>query len=127
MKLDKMVWMGKRNFSQKARKNNSCDISIRKTIGTDNNRTKARFTIRNGVSQLISETEYIQFSIPDTKHIYFMTGTKETGLKMTSQDKESENRYVQINKASDAEELIPFCGDYEIKFDQECQLYYIKK
>ena len=28
---------------------------------------------------------------------------------------------------TESEELVSFCGDYEIKFDQECQLYYIKK
>lgn len=126
MKAEDMIWMGKRQFTQKARNNQGCDVSIRKSMC--NGKTKARMTIRNGVSGVISETEYLQFSVPDVKHIYFMSGDKDTGLKMSSQDSlVSDNRYVQINKEEDAEEIVPFVGDYDLLFDQECSLYYIQK
>ena len=91
-------------------------------------KTKVRFIIRNGFYKLISDTEFLQFSIADRKHLYFMTGTPETGLKITFQDSlVSDNRYVQINKTGDAGKLLPFCGDYEFRFDDECKLYYIQK
>lgn len=126
MKIEDMVWMGKRQFSQKARNNQGCDISIRKSIC--NGKTKARFIMRNGVADVISETDYVQFSIPDGKHIYFMSGDRDTGLKMTSQDSiVCNNRYVQINKEEDAEALVAFSGDYELRYDQECGLYYVQK
>ena len=126
MKIDNMIWKGKRNFSQRARTNFSCDISVKSYLSAG--KTKARFIIRNGMSALLSETDYLQFSIPDRKHIYFMTGSQNTGLKMTTQDKkEGGNRYVQINKEDDAEELVSFAGDYEICYDKECELYYIQR
>lgn len=123
MKKEDMMWMGKRSFTQKARKNQGCDISIRKSIV--NGKTKARFTIRNGVADIISETDFLQFSITDERRIYFMTGDSDTGLKMSSQS--SVNRYVQINKECDAEELMPFVGDYSLSYDKECELYFISR
>ena len=123
MKKEELIWMGKRTYTQKARKNACTDVSVRKSVV--NGKTKARFIFRNGVGEMVSETEYIQFSIADGKRIYFMTGDENTGLKLTSQD--SPNRYVQINKECDAEELVPFVGDYMIKYDQECGLYNIAK
>lgn len=123
MKMDNMVWLGKRQFSQKARKAQGCDVSIRKSLC--NGQTKARFTFRNGAGELVSETQYVQFSIPDERHIYFMTGDKDTGLKLSSQN--SDNRYVQINKERDAEELMPFIGDYGLSYDPECRLYFVSR
>lgn len=126
MRADELIWLGKRQFSQKARTSQSCDVSIRKSIC--GGKTKARFILRNGIAKIISETEYLQFSVPDSKHIYFMSGDHNTGLKMTSQDSLiSDNRYVQINKETDAEEIITFAGDYDLKYDKECGLYYVKK
>ena len=40
MKLEEMSWMGKREFTQKARKSKACDISIKKSIS--GGKTKAR-------------------------------------------------------------------------------------
>ena len=63
MKLEDLSWMGKREFTQKARKSRACDISIRKSIS--DGKTKVRFIIRNGFYELISDTEFLQFSIAD--------------------------------------------------------------
>ena len=120
---DELIWMGKRSFTQKARKNTFSDVSVRKSIV--NGKTKARFIFRNGVGEMVSETDYIQFAVVDDKKLYFMTGDENTGLKMTIQD--TPNRYVQINKECDAEVLLPFVGDYMLKYDQECGLYNISK
>lgn len=126
MQANELIWMGKRQFTQKARNNQGCDVSVRKSVSQG--RTKARFIFRNGVGSVISETEYIQFSIPDARHIYFMSGDHDTGLKMSSQSKGiCDNRYVQINKEADADEVVPFVGDFELRFDQECGFYYIQK
>jgi len=83
---------------------------------------------RNGAGNVISETDYLQFAVPDSKHIYFMSGDHDTGLKMSSQDSMvCDNRYVLTNKESDAEEVASFVGDYDLKYDEECKLYYIQR
>lgn len=126
MKAEELMWMGKRQFTQKARKNQGCDISIKKSYS--NNQLKMRFILRNGAANVVSETDYVQFAIPDSKHIYFMTGDHDTGLKMSSQKTmRCDNRYVMINKESDAQKIVKFVGDYDLKYDEECRLYYIHR
>lgn len=126
MKAEELVWMGKRQFSQKARRHQGCDISIRKSIS--NNKLKARFILRNGCANVVSETEYIQFAIPNAERLYFMTGDHDTGLKMSLQKAmNADNRYVLINKERDAQELVVFAGDYNLRYDSECSLYYIQR
>ncbi len=126
MKAENLLWNGKRNFSQKARKSEECDVTITKSIVKG--KSKARLTFRNGMASIVSETDYIQFAVPDGRHIYFMSGTKDTGLKLSaSGNNSSDNRYVTINKENDAEMVIPFTGDYSINFDKECGYYFIKK
>ena len=57
-----------------------------------------------------------------------MTGTSDNGLKMTTtENAKVDNRYVTINRESDAVAILPFAGDYELLFDDECGLYYIQK
>ena len=126
MKAENLLWNGKRHFSQKARNNKGCDVSVSKSVL--NGKTTARFIFRNGIAGVVSETDYVQFAVPDAKHIYFMTGSADTGLKMSSSNKNaSDNRYVTINKENDAEMVAPFTGDYSLHFDKECGYYYIKK
>ena len=126
MRTEDMLWLGKRQFTQKARNSQKCDVSIRKSFSQD--KLKARFIFRNGAGGVVSETDYLQFAVPDSKHIYFMSGDHDTCLKMTSQDSmRCDNRYVLVNKEYDAEEVVSFAGDYNLKYDNECKLYYIQK
>ncbi len=124
MRAEDLKWMGKRQFTQKARNHQGCDVSIRKSLSKD--KLKIRFILRNGSANVISETDYVQFAVSDTKRIYFMTGTHDTGLKMSAQKTMiCDNRYVMINKEIDARELVSFVGDYNLQYDDECRLYYI--
>ena|GEM_PF-3933845 len=126
MKTEEMLWMGKRNFTQKARSSQRCDVSIKKSYSQE--KLKVRFTFRNGSGGIVSETEYLQFAVPDSKHIYFTSGDHDTGLKLSSQKSMCcDNRYVMVNKESDAEEIVSFVGDYNLKYDDECGLYYIQR
>lgn len=129
MKVSNIEWHGKRNCSQRARKTGNMDVTISESRA-DNIR-KARFTFRNGVSNILSETDYVQYGIPNTKkwsRVYFMTGTSDNGLKMSiTKSSRKDNRYVTINRESDAAKLLPFVGDYELLYDDECELYYIQK
>lgn len=130
MKIDNIEWMGKRGFTQKARQTGETDVTITESI-TSENEHKARFTFRNGVANIVSETDYIQYGIKKEKktvRIYFKTGDKNTGLKLSAPSSNvNDNKYVTINRVSDAEKIIPFAGDYELLHDQECGLYYIQK
>lgn len=129
MKDKDIIWYGKRKCSQEARKTGNLDISITESFA--NNVHKARFIFRNGVSNILSETDYIQYGITKNKRnprVYFMSGTSDSGLKMSiTKSSRADNRYVTINRESDAAELLPFTGDYELLYDSECSRYYIQK
>lgn len=129
MKDKDIIWYGKRTCSQKARKTGNLDISITESVV--NNIHKARFILRNGVANILSETDYLQYGIAQSKRnsrIYFMTGTSDSGLKMSiTKSSRADNRYVTVNRESDAANLLSFVGDYELLFDSECSLYFIQK
>ena len=129
MDIGKIQWYGKSRFSQRARKTGNLDVTISK--GMTLNKPKVRFTLRNSVYELITDTDRIQYGMPNSKRsnrIYFISGTAENGLKLsTTKNSNSETRYVAINKENEVERLIPFIGDYELSYDDECKLYYIER
>ena len=129
MKKEQLLIYGKKKCSQKARKTGALDVTISKSKNAD--KDTIRFTFRNGVSNVISETDYLQYGLPKGKRVkllYFMTGTHDTGLKMSSsQNAVCDNRYLTIYREDEVKRLEDFIGDYEIHYDTECELYYIAR
>lgn len=129
MKKEQLLIYGKKKCSQKARKTGAMDVTISrsKNAGKDT----IRFTFRNGVCNVISETDYLQYALPKGKRfksLYFLTGTHDTGLKMTSsKNAVCDNRYVSIYREDEVKRLEELIGDYELQYDKECELYYITR
>ncbi len=129
MDIHSIQWYGKSNCSQKARKTGGMDVTVSKSIC--NGKPKVRFTLRNGIYDLVSETDRIQYGMSDKtdpRRIYFTTGTEKNGLKLSAtHGSKAEIRYVAINKENEITRLLPFVGDYELSYDDECKLYYIER
>lgn len=129
MDIQSIQWYGKSNCSQRARKTGGMDVTVSKSICKG--KPKVRFTLRNGIYDLVSETDRIQYGMSDksdSRRIYFTTGTEKNGLKLSATHKsKAEIRYVAINKKNEIARLLPFVGDYELSYDNECNLYYIER
>ena len=129
MKKEQLQFYGKKRCSQEARKTGAMDVTISRS--TNSGKSTIRFTFRNGVSNIISETDYLQYALPKGKRhksVYFMTGTHDTGLKMTaSQNAVCDNRYLSVYREDEVKRLEDLLGDYELQYDQECELYYITR
>lgn len=90
-------------------------------------------TLRHGVSEMISGTEYAQICIHKNR-IYFRESDSRQGYKMTknhqNEDRSAtpasrENRYMKVTNLSETSKA--FIGDYELKYDDFLELYYIEK
>lgn len=83
-------------------------------------------TFRNEVEKLIFDEscEYIQFGIHKNR-MFFRQSDPSTGYKMYARLKNCKNRYTKfpIEEESDKN----FVGNYELKYDEFLELYYIEK
>ncbi len=128
MKQDDIQWFGKGKCSQKARKTGHMDITI--APSKRQGKETIRFTFRNSVHELITDSERIQYGFPNRKRnnrrLYFSAGNAENGYKLSMNGGNNDAfRYVNINKEAEVVALHPYAGDYELKNDPECNLYYI--
>ncbi len=90
---------------------------VRITVGKDK---KMKITLRNDTWELISQTDYIEFAV--CKNRILFREAKDKGYKMVKSG-ETPSRYVFTSlKGCDG-----FIGDYELKYDDFLELYYVEK
>lgn len=124
--LGRLEWITKERSTGK--KVSSCDISVAltKRRGTGDF-THVNFTFRNGIESIIcsdKESEYIQFCVHKNR-IFFRQAESTVGYKLYyASAKCAKNKYTKIPVFEGAD---GFVGDYELKYDDFLELYYIDK
>lgn len=82
------------------------------------------FTFRNGVYEKLSTTGRLRFALYKNRIIF---QDSEKGLKFYKGTKSDTNtRYVQL-APNDLEAWKTFIGDYDLKFDEFYEYYYIER
>lgn len=126
--LGKLEWITKERSTGK--KVSSCDISValvRKTGGKGANYTHVNFTFRNGIENIIcsdKDNEYIQFCVHKNR-IFFRQAESTVGYKLYYASAAcAKNKYTKIPIFEGAD---GFIGDYDLKYDDFLELYYIDK
>lgn len=121
--LDKMNWLQK----EKQRTVGGADISI--SVQTKN-RGNAKdggkvvcVTFRNGCHDLITDTEYIQLGVYKNR-VFIRQVDSADGYKLSKPGGTARNRYV---KMPGVDVLKDFIGDYELKYDNFLDMYYVEK
>lgn len=124
--LSQMKWSTKHRAS--GDNDNHSDVSVtlvRKSA--DSGYTHVNFTFRNGIEKIITneETEYIQFCAHKNR-IFFRPAESTIGYKLYKANSQttSKNRYTKVPMFECAK---AFVGDYELKYDDFLELYYIEK
>jgi len=112
-KISQFKW----NYKANSRRNSILDVSI--SIKKDG---KVTFVFRNGVHEIISGTQYFVCAICKNR-MFFMEADSADGYKLTVSDTKGCNRYAQMS----IDDGISFIGDYELKYDDFLELYYIEK
>lgn len=124
--LSQMSWSTKHRAT--GDNDNHSDISVtftRKTVNSEY--THVNFTFRNSIEKIITgdETEYIQFCAHKNR-IFFRPAEAKVGYKLYKANSKStsNNRYVKVPIFECAK---AFVGDFDLKYDEFLELYYIEK
>ena len=122
--LSNMKWSVKlRGASKNAGTDISINLSKKSTTGEF---THLNFTFRNGIEKIILsdvENESLQFCVHKNR-IYFRGADASVGYKLYKATAQCSNRYTKIPIFDNAKY---FVGDYELKYDDFLELYYIEK
>lgn len=117
--LSKLQWRG----SEKRVSKSKADISI--TITKSN---RMAFTFRNDTASKVSDTGYLAIC-PHKNRILFKAVDNRHGWAVSMKHKDDSKRltygYMQVPVESDADRA--FEGDYELKYDDFLELYFIEK
>lgn len=121
---DAFMWVG--NTTHHNHRKSLADISLHKV--TNNKKDVIAITFRNGVYKLITETDYILISYPKKNRIYFKAGTQLNGILLGKNNgTKKEHRYSRFYSEEDVKFFIDYTGEYELKYDDFNELYYIEK
>mgnify|MGYP003297646411 CR=1 FL=1 len=117
--ITNLNWIGRTcNHGAKA------DVSV--TIANQSeSRRCVNVTFRNSVNELVTQTDYMVVA-PFKNRLFFKSATDVNGL-LLCKNANSPNRYIRINRESDVESLTKFAGNYDLKYDEFYELYYIEK
>lgn len=119
-KLDWIGALGKKN----PKANN--DISIRHTISENGESHYTGITLRHECWKLITDTPYVEVAIFKNR-VFFKESDAIRGLTLCSNKNTSETtRYIRFYNGH-APKFIAFEGDYELKYDEFYELYYIER
>lgn len=104
------------------------DVTITTGLqGGHDERPYVNFIFRNGVSKLFSDTDYVLFA-KFKNRIFFKAGDSNNGITLSKNKNASEDtRYARIQRANINEQFAVYAGDYELKYDEFYELYYIER
>jgi len=120
---EKFSWInkGSKNYHHRA----NSDISINCVKNNGKAFSGISFTFRNDVWQFFGEN--IEFAIYKNR-IMFRTAENNCGMKLFSGSSKSDNKYFKVRVNEDTQIIKDkFIGDYELKYDEFYELYYIEK
>lgn len=94
-------------------------ISIVKSSHSNNGVCSA-FRFRNNSYLRITKNDFIEFAVTDSR-IYFRESNNKDGFKLTSKSNNDKNASLKT-----VVDLSQYIGDYDLMWDKELQLNYIK-
>lgn len=101
------------------------DVSI--TVANNNPQRRCiNFIFRNDTEKLISETGYI-VAAPYKNRVFFKEATSATGITLTKNKNSSGSTYARISSEPDVPKFLDYAGNYQLKYDDFYELYYIEK
>lgn len=128
--LSKLNWVESRGSCVRSDSDVSVTVNIQ---DKKRDRNYIAFTFRNGTAQILSNTNYVQICAHKNR-IFFRESSMKEGYKLTFNVKNSErsnteasqlNRYLKVSINTDTYKA--FEGDYDLKYDDFLELYYIEK
>ena len=120
--LSQMSWVEKEKKRYVCDKDITVAIQTKKTGATKDSHKAVCFSIRNGVEQNITSTEYMQICVHKNR-IFFREADRDMGYKVYKPST-GNNRYCKMTLL---DVLACFVGDYDLKYDDFLELYYIEK
>ena len=126
---DRMNWMGRTGVKGGVKSTADISISIVYTTMEDKMngvRPKVAFTFRNKSRYAVSKTNHVMIAVVKNR-VFFKTSDENNGFLIGSQSNTKEHGYLRISHTDYVSRLLPFIGDYELKYDKFYELYYIEK
>lgn len=120
MKLD---WFGALGVNGKRGKH---DVTINHTISECGNRHYASITFRNECWKLFTETPYLEVAIYKNR-VFFKQSDEKHGLTLLHNKNVTNSTCYARMQNGFADRFITFEGDYELKYDEFYELYYIER
>lgn len=117
----KLDWMGRQSKHSVAKTDVSIAIYASKMRNEERN--DINITFRNGLGELF-RTHYISVAIWKNR-LFFRATDKEEGIKLVQRNSEK-NHYARIGTEAFVKKLLVFEGDYELKYDDFYEMYYIE-
>lgn len=121
---ENLNWIGKTRNSSVA---SDVDVRVSVSSGRKDERLSCTFAFYKECARLVSKTEYIQ--VAEFKNrIFFREAEDAKGIKL-SMNKQCDKgtRYAKFYGEDVSARFIPFEGEYELKYDEFYELYYIEK
>lgn len=101
------------------------DVTVRITV-KDEKAIYTGFTFRDGCYKLFTETEYIEVA-PYKNRLFFKQSDVKHGLLLaTNKSCKQDNKYAKLQNEL-CGLFVEFEGDYELKYDDFYELYYIER
>lgn len=102
------------------------DVTINHTISEDGKRHLASFTFRNDCWKLFTETPYMEIALYKNR-VFFRQSDEKHGITLLRNKQVTEStRYARMQNGF-ADRFITFEGDYELKYDEFYELYYVER
>lgn len=113
--MSDLTWITKRSGVGES----DVTISIVKSSHS-NNGVCSTFRFRNNSYLRITKNDFIEFAVTDSR-IYFRESNNKDGFKLTSKSNHDKNASLKT-----VVDLSQYIGDYDLMWDKELQLNYIK-
>lgn len=122
---DRFLWIG----NESVRRSSVSDVSINRIKGgkskANGNEYRFSFTFRNDCSKKLGDKgDKIEIAIFKNR---IMFRQSENGMTLSGKSNKTSNRYMHFPITSLTEELTSFIGDYELKYDDFYEVYYVEK
>lgn len=131
---ERFKWMTKPTVGKNYNRSDK-DISISKVFSSKADKEAGKnvniaIVFRNHSRHAVTETQYVLMAVVKNR-IFFKTGEQNNGLLIgkvsTNCEKSGDNGYLRTRYPEYVEQLLPFIGSYDLKYDKFYELYYIEK
>lgn len=131
MVSEKFEWMSVNNARSKEVSRSTSDVSIRECEPNKaHTKTRYNITFRNHSAEVLGN--YVDLAIYKNRIFFRPSSAEDRGYKIYKHDPNTSkskpyNPFTQVNKTEYTEGLSEFIGNYEMKFDEFYELYYVER